>query len=226
MPTPDIHPPSPAELARLFAAAGEADPDLADFILLVAATGARRSELVALRWSDIDLEAGRFTISRGVVAGPDGLVVKDTKTHAARRVSLDGGCVAALAAHRERADECAAVCGIELVLGITYCSAPRSTQALPGIRIRPAGPSPGCAGAPASPASVCTISATTWPPGCCWPASTCATVAGRLGHRDAATTLNVYSHFLAEADRDAPTYSGGSSTTPWAPVGPPSDGRP
>ncbi|PLS75025.1 MAG: hypothetical protein CYG61_09575, partial [Actinobacteria bacterium] len=82
MPTPDIHPPSPAELARLFAAAGEADPDLADFILLVAATGARRSELVALRWSDIDLEAGRFTISRGVVAGPDGLVVKDTKTHA------------------------------------------------------------------------------------------------------------------------------------------------
>lgn len=29
------------------------------------------------------------------------------------------------------------------------------------------------------------------------------TVAGRLGHRNAATTLNVYSHFLAEADRDA-----------------------
>ena len=28
------------------------------------------------------------------------------------------------------------------------------------------------------------------------------TVAGRLGHRNAATTLNVYSHFL-EADRDA-----------------------
>ena len=29
------------------------------------------------------------------------------------------------------------------------------------------------------------------------------TVAGRLGHRNAATTLNVYAHFLAEADRDA-----------------------
>lgn len=27
------------------------------------------------------------------------------------------------------------------------------------------------------------------------------TVAGRLGHRDAATTLNVYAHFLPEADR-------------------------
>lgn len=29
------------------------------------------------------------------------------------------------------------------------------------------------------------------------------TVAGRLGHRNAATTLNVYSHFLVEADRQA-----------------------
>ncbi|MGH9278642.1 MAG: tyrosine-type recombinase/integrase [Acidimicrobiales bacterium] len=28
-------------------------------------------------------------------------------------------------------------------------------------------------------------------------------VAGRLGHRNAATTLNVYYHFLAEADREA-----------------------
>ena len=29
------------------------------------------------------------------------------------------------------------------------------------------------------------------------------TVAGRLGHRNAATTLNVYAHFLEQADRDA-----------------------
>ena len=29
------------------------------------------------------------------------------------------------------------------------------------------------------------------------------TVAGRLGHRNASTTLNVYSHFLPEADRAA-----------------------
>jgi integrase len=29
------------------------------------------------------------------------------------------------------------------------------------------------------------------------------TVAGRLGHRHAATTLNVYSHFVPEADRQA-----------------------
>ncbi len=29
------------------------------------------------------------------------------------------------------------------------------------------------------------------------------TVAGRLGHRNAATTLNVYSHFVPEADQEA-----------------------
>jgi integrase len=29
------------------------------------------------------------------------------------------------------------------------------------------------------------------------------TVAGRLGHRNAATTLNVYAHFLEDADRTA-----------------------
>ena len=29
------------------------------------------------------------------------------------------------------------------------------------------------------------------------------TVAGRLGHRDASTTLNVYSHFIEQADRGA-----------------------
>ncbi len=35
------------------------------------------------------------------------------------------------------------------------------------------------------------------------------TVAGRLGHRNAATTLNVYSHFVPEADREAAEILGG-----------------
>ena len=37
-----------------------------------------------------------------VVAGPNGLVEKDTKTHASRRVALDDEVVAALTAHRDR----------------------------------------------------------------------------------------------------------------------------
>jgi len=46
-------------------------------------TGARRSEIVALRWSDVDSANRTVAISRGVVTGPDGLVEKDTKSHAA-----------------------------------------------------------------------------------------------------------------------------------------------
>ena len=35
------------------------------------------------------------------------------------------------------------------------------------------------------------------------------TVAGRLGHRNAATTLNVYAHFVEQADRGAADVMGG-----------------
>lgn len=35
-----------------------------------------------------------------------------------------------------------------------------------------------------------------------------ATISGRLGHRDVATTLNVYSHFLPADDRQAATTLG------------------
>jgi integrase len=202
VPTPDVRPPSPAELARLFALAKETDADLADFILLAAAIGARRSELVALRWSDVDLDAGRLTVSRGIVSGPNGLVEKDTKTHASRRVSLDGTTIDALRAHRERASERATICGIKLPAGAFVFSpevdgsvswhpdsASRSFTRLcrragiKGVRLHDLRH------------YVATRLLSS--------GVDVRTVAGRLGHRNAATTLNVYSHFLVEADREA-----------------------
>lgn len=202
VPTPDIRPPSPAELARLFALAKETDSDLADFILLAAALGARRSELVALRWSDVDLDAGRLTVSRGIVSGPDGLVEKDTKTHASRRVSLDGTTIDALQAHRERASDRATMCGIELPAGAFVFSAevdgsvswhPDSASrsftrlcrraGIKGVRLHDLRH------------YVATRLLSS--------GVDVRTVAGRLGHRNAATTLNVYSHFLVESDREA-----------------------
>ena len=97
----EIRPPAPADLARLLRLAETHDPELATFICLSAATGARRSELVALRWSDLDLDRSVLSIDRGIVMGPAGLVEKDTKTHRARRVALDRSTGAALTAHRE-----------------------------------------------------------------------------------------------------------------------------
>ena len=85
VPTPDISPPAPHELAKLFALATETDVDLADYILLAAATGARRSELIALRWADLDIQGLGVDRTR-IVLGFNGLGEKDTKTHAARLV--------------------------------------------------------------------------------------------------------------------------------------------
>lgn len=202
VPMPQINPPAPDELARVFALATSADVDLADYILLAAATGARRSELIALRWSDINFAKGVVTISRGIVSGADGLVEKDTKTHASRRVSLDPTTVEALRAHRGRAEDRAALCEFELSReafvfsyevdgskpwfpdSVSRCFTRLCKKAgLKGVRLHDL----------RHYVATRLLSA----------GVDVRTVAGRLGHRNAATTLNVYSHFLAEADRDA-----------------------
>ena len=53
-------------------------------------TGARRGELCALRWSDLDWQAGVLTIERSVYETKgSGWGEKPTKTHQIRRVGLD-----------------------------------------------------------------------------------------------------------------------------------------
>jgi integrase len=99
IPASRLRPPRPEEIASLYRLAERADPDLAVFILLAASTRARWSELIALRWSDIDLENGKVRIGPGIVVGL-GLVEKDTKTHSVRTVALDETTVDALAVHR------------------------------------------------------------------------------------------------------------------------------
>ena len=114
VPQPEISPPSGRDLARVLRRAWDASPELACFLVVAAATGARRSELVALRWRDVDLGDGTVRIERGVVMGPDGLVEKNTKTHAARRVALDDGTVQTVEAHRARMAERATMCRVAL----------------------------------------------------------------------------------------------------------------
>lgn len=202
VPMPDIKPPAPHELARLFALATEVDVDLADYVLLAAATGARRSELVALRWADLDLDRGSVWIARGIVLGMDGLVEKDTKTHAARRVSLDPTTVAAMLAHRARAVERARLCERELdtrafvfsnAVDGSECWYPDSVSRSFARLCRKAGLIDVRLHDLRHYVATMLLSA----------GVDVRTVAGRLGHRNAATTLNVYSHFLAESDRDA-----------------------
>lgn len=81
--------PTPAQLSALVASAEESDPVLAAAIALAALTGARRGELVALRWSDVDLDAGAVTIERGITVVDRVAIEGPTKTHQGRRVALD-----------------------------------------------------------------------------------------------------------------------------------------
>ncbi len=110
-----LAPPLPEEVARLLARADEIDPELAVYLRLAAASGARRGELGALRWTDVDLDGGEVVIARVVVLdGSGGYVEKDTKTHQQRVVSLDGATVTSLSALRRRAVENALRCGVSL----------------------------------------------------------------------------------------------------------------
>ncbi|WP_083914330.1 tyrosine-type recombinase/integrase [Ilumatobacter nonamiensis] len=202
IPPTSVKPPSPETLGRLLELALKEDPDFGAFLYFSATTGARRSEVIALRWTDI-LQVQRVVlIARGVVIGDDGRVEKTTKTHASRRLALDDLSVQLLAGVRERAEDRAHACGIQLsddayvfagdVEGTTTWypdSVSRSFRQL-------------CKKAGVGKFRlhdlrhyVATQLLTE--------GVDVRTVAGRLGHRNAATTLNVYSHFIEASDRDA-----------------------
>ncbi len=82
-------PPTPEQMNRLFTEASRTDHTLATAIALAALTGARRGELCALRWSDVDLEAGRVRIARSLTVVDKQIHEGPTKTHQIRDVALD-----------------------------------------------------------------------------------------------------------------------------------------
>src|SRR3954454_11880406 len=94
-----------AELGWFLGWAEAYDRDLAMGWRLLAATGMRRGEALALRWRDLDLDAGRLAVRRsvGVVKAKgagERLVEGPPKTGRSRVVDLDARTVAALRAHR------------------------------------------------------------------------------------------------------------------------------
>ncbi len=111
----EVRPPDPDELTSFFKAVEEDDADLAMFVWLAASTGARRGELCALRWSDVDLVDASVLLSRAIVDGGGSLVEKDTKTHQVRRIALGGETVVRLTTYRTLLEERASACGAEVV---------------------------------------------------------------------------------------------------------------
>jgi integrase len=74
------------------------------YVWLSAVLGARRGEVVALQWEDIDFDAGVVRLDENYVRTAEGMLLKDTKSHQMRRVSIDEPTVKLLRQHR---DDCA-----------------------------------------------------------------------------------------------------------------------
>jgi integrase len=110
-----VSPPAPSDVARLISAAAD-DPELAMFVRLAALTGARRGQLVALRWGDINFDLDPVTVrwTRSLAIVPGGTQEKGTKTGARWQIALDPYTVDALRTLRRRAAERALAAGASL----------------------------------------------------------------------------------------------------------------
>jgi integrase len=96
-------------------------------------TGCRRGEMLAVRWSDVDLDTATVKIERSLEQTTAGLRIKSPKTkHGRRLVAIGPSLVAELRAHRDRQLDrrlklgMAAPAGDDLVFGRLLTGEPRS----------------------------------------------------------------------------------------------------
>ena len=92
------------------------DIRMATLIKVIAATGMRRGEAAALRWSDISFADSRLTIDEAAIAALGSIVIKPPKTKASIRVvALDQWTLASLEALRVEQEALAQSMGFSLV---------------------------------------------------------------------------------------------------------------
>lgn len=198
--TKSLPTPLPEQVNKIHAAAKD-DNVLATAIALAALTGARRGELCALRWSDVDLGAQRLNIARSLTVVGGKVHEGPTKTHQVRSVALDETGVRVLRDRWEYMTQLAECADVPL------CADPYVLSYLPS-GVEHVGPDT----ITHRFAAVCKkvgvecrfhdlrhFSATTLIAA----GVDVRTVAERLGHAQATMTLNRYAHALPERDREA-----------------------
>lgn len=107
-------------VADVLAAVELADDAFGAFIRVAIATGARRGELVALQWRDIDLDAGTVNVRRSVTVIGGETIVKSTKTGATAVLALDDGTVDVLRSWRRVRQTQALAAGAGKLRGTDY----------------------------------------------------------------------------------------------------------
>jgi integrase len=192
--------PSVGDVQRLIAEAEKNDGVLAAAIALGSVTGARRGELCALRWSDVDWTKRTLTIARSLTVIKRVISEGPTKTHQRRDIAVGDALGAFLIQRRADQERYAEMVGVPLVIDpyILSRSADGSAPCLPD----------GLTAGYKRIASKLKIdshihelrhfSATT----AIGAGVDVRTVAGRLGHADPGVTLRVYAHALEARDRE------------------------
>lgn len=90
-----------AQVSAFLGHLAERDQRFAELWHLALATGMRRGELLALRWSDVDLEAGTVSVERSVFAPGAERTYTTPKNHERRTVGIDARTLAVLKEHRK-----------------------------------------------------------------------------------------------------------------------------
>jgi integrase len=197
-----IKSPSLDQVASIVTAAEDLDPTLAAMLLVAALTGARRGELCALRWTDVDLADNLLQIGRSVyeMAG-GGWAEKDTKSHQGRRIALDPLAAEVFHRHRARVLALANECGLQVRPdGFVFSRSPVGSEPIrpdlvTGFMTRVAK----ATGIPVHLHQLRHFSATQLIAAGYDP----VTVAARHGHADPSVTMRIYAHALEQRDRAA-----------------------
>jgi integrase len=209
---PAFNPPTPEQLTRLVTEAEEADPVLATTVALAALTGMRRGELLALRWSDVDLERGLIRVEKAITVIDAETHIGPTKTHQARRIALDEVATAVLRKRWEymaRLSTEAESCLVADPYVLSY-------NANGALSVNPDTVSHRFAALAKKCNVKCRLqdlrhfSVTTLVAA----GIDIRTVAERHGHAQATMTLNRYAHALPEKDREAAGVLGRALTAP------------
>lgn len=201
----EVTPPTIEQVRELIDAARAEDPEFATYLWILAATGCRRGEACALRWSDVEVDKGELRIRRSIAHVDGDIYEKSTKTHQSRRLALDPATIEELRTHRRRMRERSLTLGVALAPDAHLFSdlegrpwrpdvctnrfgRLRRSHGLDGVRLHDLRH------------FVATVLGDGGVP--------IATISSRLGHRDTATTLNIYTHALPATDHLAAAYLG------------------
>jgi integrase len=175
---------------------------LEPIVVLALGTGMRRGEILALRFSDIDLDAGVLRVERSLEQTKAGLRFKPPKSARGRRtISLSPSLVVALREHRKQQLELRMKLGsgklpIDALVFATIDGKPHVPDVLTHrfayVMTKAGLPHVGLHALRHTHASLLIHAAVD-----------ILTVSRRLGHSSAAITLNVYGHIIGSQDRAA-----------------------